>query len=88
VSPVALPADPRELRVPIGVALSGFVISVTTAAGLIWSASAAYGRLGTLESSVERNSNRIEEMHVVRERLVRLETILDRIEGKLDRVSR
>jgi hypothetical protein len=85
VSPVALPVDPRKVRVPLGVAFSGFAISVTTAAGLIWSASAAYGRLAAVEVSVERNSVRLEEVHSVRERLVRLETILDRIEGKLDR---
>ena len=58
---------------------------MTTAAGLIWSASAAYGRLGVLEGSMERTSTKIGEVQNVRERLVRLETILDRIEGKIDR---
>ena len=85
MSPVALPVDPRKVRVPIGVALTGFVISISTAGGLIWSASAAHGRLAAVEVSVEKNSTRLDEVYLVRERLVRLETILDRIEGKLDR---
>jgi uncharacterized coiled-coil protein SlyX len=92
VSPVALPAPIGELRVPLRWAIAAVVLSCSAYAGVIWQGSAAYARIGTLETTVTKNEKLIEDLQRSGERLARLEAVqslqtemLKRIDGKLDR---
>lgn len=92
MSPVSLPARPGDIRVSLRWAIVMLGGALSFGAATVWQGALAYGRLGTVETEVSRNSGRIDEISRQGERIVRLETtigiqtdMLKRIEAKLDR---
>jgi hypothetical protein len=69
-----------DKRVPIALILTFVGTMIIQSGAVVWWASSISSRVNTLETRVETMSDQ-------RDRIIRVETILERIEKKVDRIA-